>query len=1802
MHSKMFKRVLAGILVFTLTFANPALVTKSFATSIFDMVNNQSGTGNKNIEFNAGFDAENAESFSAISDVNNEDLAINLRLNVKDKGYLKNGKVQILEGTEGAGLNFELKKENSKVESSENTDITNSNEDADTLITTENSNQNVVSEPNENSFEVVNTQTEEMLTENMGKVQNLDAIENSSNETDSKNDVISNESNSESNEISNDNEENATVEVKSEMVESIEDNVISLKQINAGSDVLISVPIEYKNEEFVNLNKLSDTSKIIFTGIYVDGKGNENEVSKEVDLTLSWKDERSVKVSSEVTKYIPYATSNGTGIILQTLVTLDNTTSRKSLPVKNTELNVSIPTINNVKPSNITITANSTAGTNGKSNENVVFTSDNWSYNEETNTLSIHIKNESQIVKIDNTANDILKDAEKAIKEEERYYSLSGKDEYTITYSFENIDAIDNAKLTSNIEGKMETFSGDDSNSQIAQVTENYEYTLDGQKGEIVSLETNNETKNVSKAYTYLNYNNKENYEIKFNSKNIINISYKDIVENIKIEDKDIYYVAKDGSKYATSDAKYKTISFQRDNLNNILGEEGTIKIVDVSGNEIATINKETSADENGNIVIDLADKNITKLSIQTSKPIADGNLIINVERAMKKSEFSKEQYKTFSTLTFENTIKAKYSYVESETEIATNTIQTNLRDTITKANLVIDRDSLSTIAMNNDVEMRVELNNNLEESDVYGNSTFEIEMPAYIQRMDITNTNIVYGEGLELQNVELFERDGRVYIRITLNGQQEYLNSGVLTNGCNIVINANIQVNLFTPAMEQQINLTYTNSEATNYVSGQEYGFTSKEISYSAPTGLLTVNTTSNYDELGSMVTSVRQGKKEDTIEIYAPAKTAKMEVIVMNNNKNTISDLAILGRIPFKGVKDIETGEDLGTTLDTKMVSKLVADSNNRGNFKIYYSENPEATRDLENAENAWKQDIDDLSKVKSYLIVPEATDYIMNSAETLRFTYEYEIPGNLEHNTDIYGTFLAYYTNNTEIATVKETSTADKVGLTTGEGPQVDISLKSNLEKVKEFEELKLTTTVTNTGKSEAKDIVVKLPIPNYTEYVSASTDKENATTSLEDNVSVFKIESLAVNETVNLETVIKIQDAPEDTTNIEAVATITVKDLQKELSTGTVSVELKQAEMAIEVMTDEDNTDGGKVIYKEGEEYFFNAYVDNLKSEELTNAIVKLKLPEEFSFVEAYMLGYEEDGLTSKKIENATYNESTREVIWKTDSIRADGGEQFNLTVTVNELPSGTTQKDTSIQFETSADNTETYTSNEIVSTIAKPSLTISQKTLTTNTYVKEGETIEYVFEVKNEGIVAAEKLTLNDKIPDGLIVKKINYISNGVESSKTVSEKDSVEINTVIMPGQELIVNVKALAVSLNGMQEKTVTNAATVSAKNVETVKSNTITHIVEATDKSELYDTAGETTNTATSQIHSSNSNLVKTYKITGIAWLDENGNGKRDDEEQKMSGITARLVNSDTGTITKTTVTDSRGEYIFSGIENGNYLVLFDYDTVKYTVTTYRQAGVEANVNSDAITTKIEQDGKQRNGAVTDVITIQDLSVSNIDIGFVLADTFDLKLDKSVTKITAQNKVGTNKAEFNNSKLAKMDVAGKYISSTVIYVEYNISVSNTGDVAGYAKKIVDYIPEGMTFNSNLNSDWYTGTDGNLYTSSLAEVELKPGETRNLKLVLTKQMTEENTGIVNNNAEIYEDFNIYGISDKNSTPGNKVQNENDMSSADAMLTIKTGESLIYVSVIITSAILGAIVIFIAYNKIVISKRKRGGV
>ena len=89
--------------------------------------------------------------------------------------------------------------------------------------------------------------------------------------------------------------------------------------------------------------------------------------------------------------------------------------------------------------------------------------------------------------------------------------------------------------------------------------------------------------------------------------------------------------------------------------------------------------------------------------------------------------------------------------------------------------------------------------------------------------------------------------------------------------------------------------------------------------------------------------------------------------------------------------------------------------------------------------------------------------------------------------------------------------------------------------------------------------------------------------------------------------------------------------------------------------------------------------------------------------------------------------------------------------------------------------------------------------------------------------------------------------------------------------------------------------------------------------------------------------------------------------------------------------------------------------------------------------------------------------------------------------------------------------------------------------------------------------------------------------------------------MNSENTsGIVNNQAELTKDYNIYGITDFNSSLGNRKQGENDLSNADALITINTGDTLIYISVIITSLIIGGTILFLTYTKLVVSKRKGG--
>lgn len=1694
LKNKILEKLLAIILIFTLTFTNFAFVSKAYASSIVETIfGEKSETGHENIGFEAYFGTEESMETSVISDVNNEELAISMKLNVLESGYLKDAKIAIVESEEGEELNFKLKEKDE-----------------------------------------------------------LDLY-----------------------------------------VQGIEGNIISLQQINSQEKgIIIEVPIEYQNEKYVSEEKLSKDFLVAFSGVYVDNEGEEIEVSKDIKLNLSWKDSREVRVDTQVEKYIDFED----GIILQTLVKVDNTTENNSLPIKESEVSIKAPVIKGMNPTNVYVVANSTAGTNGKNVGEVIFTDENWEYNQEENKLNIKITNNKELVKVDEYEDEYLHDAEKEIVEEERFFNGSGVDEYLVTYTFMGAEDVEEEIIiNSEIEAKQVIFSGVEAEEKINIVTNknNYENSLNGKIGEIVSLNIENETEEVSKAYAYANYSNVSKYEVEFTSETIVNVSYTEIVKSLNIVDIENLYVDSEGKTQENKDIYYKQVSLSKENFTNILGEDGEIKILDVLGNLLNTINKDSEVNEDGNIVINFTEK-YNKLNFETTKPVGEGNLVINNLKAMSNSSLEKASFANMAEVKTKTSLKADYEYVVEKVEIGVSEITTKLVNTQTKATLVMDRDSLSTLEKNENVELRIQLNNAVETSDVYGNSVFEIEIPESIESFEITNTSLLYAEGLEIVSAEIVDRK----VVIIISGVQEGINSGVLTNGTNIVINANIKVNLFTPAKTEKLVLRYTNSEATNY---ENEGITELDVAYSAPTGIVTVNSISGYDQAGSSVTSVRQGQKEDLLEIYSDAKVATMEIIVMNNNENTISNFAILGRTPFEGVKDIISGEELGTTTTAKLLTTLNADERNQSQFKIYYSENCEATKDLEDLNNGWNENPENIENIKSYLIVPQEENYEMKETEILRFTYQYEIPGNLPHNKDFYGTFVTYYTNNSELAVMDEQSVPDKVGLTTGEGPELSLVVSSNKHSVREHEELVVTIIVSNVGKNRAENIDVGFDIPENTTYILSECAKESVLINKEENKLKMFVTNLEKDEEFEVKVTLEIEKLASSNLNkIKPIATIAAKDLGTVLTSEGNEIKIIEAEFEITQYNKLD-LETTPDVYEAGDELSFRIYAKNLTENTMNNVVITEVLPEELIFVSATIRGYEADGITSKNIGEGTFDETTRTVTWNVSEIKRLANVQLLLNVKANNIDESLTIKSVDTIVKVKADGTDTYESNPITTRIGRPVLVVNQTTENLDTYIKEGQEINYVFTIRNEGKATAENVKLTEIIPEGIIIEKINYSIDGVKATKRINSTKQAEITSNIDAGEELIVKVTAVAASLNGVQEKSITNYATVSAVNIPEITSKGITHIIEMSEKNaQSFDVSSSTSVTTSDTLKS---NITKTYKISGTAWLDSNENGTRDIEEKIMSGISAKLVNSENGLIIKTVTTDSTGSYTFTGVENGNYLIIFDYDTVKYTVTAYRKDGVGEHVNSDAVTTKLEQDGRTRNGAITDVITISNGSISGIDIGFVLADTFDLELEKTITKLTVQSVKGTTTNIYENVNLAKTEIAAKFISGSTVYVEYEMKVTNKGDVAGYAKKIIDYLPEGMTFNSSLeaNSSWYTGTDGNIYSTALAENELAPGESATIKLVLTKQMTEENVGIVNNLAEIYEDYNIFGISDTNSTPGNKAQRENDLGVADAVVSVKTGEVFIHISVIITSMLIGSIMVFAIYIKIV-SKRRKGGI
>ena len=217
-----------------------------------------------------------------------------------------------------------------------------------------------------------------------------------------------------------------------------------------------------------------------------------------------------------------------------------------------------------------------------------------------------------------------------------------------------------------------------------------------------------------------------------------------------------------------------------------------------------------------------------------------------------------------------------------------------------------------------------------------------------------------------------------------------------------------------------------------------------------------------------------------------------------------------------------------------------------------------------------------------------------------------------------------------------------------------------------------------------------------------------------------------------------------------------------------------------------------------------------------------------------------------------------------------------------------------------------------------------------------------------------------------------------------------------------------------------------------------------------------------------------------------------------------------------------------------------------------------------------------EIAKDSNEYGTADTDSVPNNDTDgEDDIDIEKVKVQYFDLALLKWVNKVIVTENGTTTERETghtgleNPEPIVKVELDKKKLSKTTVKFEYTIKITNEGQIAGYAKEISDYIPEGLEFVAEDNTLW-TQVEGKVTTNQLQNTLLQPGEYALVTILLTWKNDENNLDLKINTAEISEDYNDYGSKDIDSTPNNKVDGEDDIDTAPVILQLKTGQDRIY--------------------------------
>lgn len=1286
---------------------------------------------------------------------------------------------------------------------------------------------------------------------------------------------------------------------------------------------------------------------------------------------------------------------------------------------------------------------------------------------------------------------------------------------YKLIYEYTKIENKEQTtKLKTSVYVKLEE-------QEETQTTDEKDIDLQEQIGSNISYIEKAKTE-IYKGNIYEKKNETE-YEQNYN----LEISETKDIENLQI------------SGESNEKTYYKQTTLNKDNLIEIFGEDFEIQIKNDNKEVVAILNKDSEVDENGNIITNY--ENVNQIEIDSTKPVNSGELKIRNKKAITADTgYTREEIKNWVSLDEKITVNENQFETKNE-----------LKETTTQAKLELSKQEWATMTKNENVELDVTLESNNNTQDLYKNPTIKLEFPQDVEEIEVNNISKLYGDEFEIAKVYKAEENGKKYIFLQLQGEQtEYKEKAI--GGTKIVINANIILNKKVTNKKDALKLTYTNEISNGYED--EQGEKSLEISIVSPKEIITTN---NISELG--IETIGEDKVVDKeITRGDKQKTIKVESEIISNCDSKVKDVAILGNFATDGTVTIgntEKQNNIGATVKTPIT---IQGAENK-EIQIYYTENSNPDTNLNNANNQWTQDISTLQNPTKYLI----TINDLSKDETLTSSYEEEIPANLQYNQQAFQGYSISYTK--EYSNENGVVDATTLNINTGKGPVIQTKVRAitgeeelaTNAKVKQGETIKYVATVKNVGTEKGSNISVTSQIPEGTVFVepiegSAYEFGEYYEENSSKKQWQGKIDSLEVNETKELYYEVRVKNTTQEGFNITNNFSSTVNDVTQDSDNFILTVESGTLRVSIKP-----NFDGTSMC--EDDSVRYEGIVENLTDKDVENAKIKWNISDVFSIKDLRIVT--KDTINSSDGKN--YNR-TPEI--NLGTIPANGKVVVSLDVTAENV----SQKIENVRLTAQVEADKKYNSNIIEQTVKGIKLLDFNISATQEgEYIKPGDEITYTITAKNINEQSAT-VTVNDEIPDELTIKKVGFLLDG-QAVNGEQTGNSLSITSNVEAEKEIVIKIVATVDRKEGKNEKVViTNQATGTIL-YKDKKSNTVSHTIEYSENVTPTPTPNPDDNL--------NDNNKNTYNISGKVWLDENQNGQLDENEQNIDGTKVYLMNVANGEIVNTlsattkSTTDQNGEYELVGINPGKYLVIFDYNSSEYALTTYKAEGIDSNKNSKAISKKTTINDVNKTYGVTDAIEITNRSVGNINVGLIKTKKFDLKLDKYVSKIRVKTQKGEAVYSYNKSKLAKVEVNAKQVDGAQAYIEYTIVITNNGEIDGYARQIIDYIPEGLTLATEENKNW-TMKGSNLYNTSLTNEKIKPGETKTVTLLLRK--TGDITGTYTNTAEIGESYNEQGVDDINSTPGNQKNGENDMSTAQLIISVSTGRIFLYIVLIIT--------------------------